>query len=104
MEKKLLQEINRSRTIMGCNVLTEEEAEAKYNPEQLDMGKDVETEHDPTYEKIKDYYEETGDFPTKKQVFEWIAKDHLDEFKDYYTRLADMENQAEKEESSESIR
>ena len=95
MEKKLLQEINRSRYMFGLKALTEEEAEKKINPEQMDMGKDVEKEHDPTYEKIKKHYEETGDFPKKEQVFEWIATDHLDEFKDYYTRLKKMEKEAE---------
>ena len=61
---------------------------------ELDMGKEVEKEHDPTYDKIKKYYESYGDFPNKELVFMWIAKDHLQEFKDYYTRLAQMEKEA----------
>ena len=62
---------------------------------ELAMGKEVEKEHDRTYNRIKTYFEETGDFPSKEDVFQWIAEDHLEEFKDYYTRLKQMEQEAE---------
>ena len=32
--------------------------------------------------------------PNKETVFSWIANDHLAEFKDYYTRLEQMEKEA----------
>jgi hypothetical protein len=47
---------------------------------ELDMGKIVEMEH-----------------TTDKRIAEKIARDHLVEIPDYYTRLAAMEAQAEKE-------
>jgi len=67
---------------------------------EMQMGVDVEKEHDPTYKKIKDYYKEHNDFPDKKMVFKWIAEDHLEEFKDYYTRLAKMEKEAKSEDGT----
>jgi hypothetical protein len=67
----------------------------KQREEQLKIGTIVEKEHDKTYENIKKYYKENNDFPNKTLVFKWIAEDHLDEFKDYYTRLTKMEKEAE---------
>lgn len=64
---------------------------------EMSMGKNVEKEHDPTYKRIKKYYEKHNNFPDKEMVFKWIASDHLDEFKDYYTRLKKMEKEAEKD-------
>ena len=52
----------------------------KYDPEQIKMGIKVEMEH-----------------TTSPLLSLKIAQDHLSEFKDYYTRLAKMENEAEKE-------
>ncbi|MDD5363605.1 MAG: hypothetical protein PHN88_15895 [Ignavibacteria bacterium] len=51
-----------------------------YDPEQLKMGIKIEMEH--------------TDNP---KIAEKIAKDHLDEFKDYYTRLTEMERKAKAE-------
>jgi hypothetical protein len=51
-----------------------------YDPEELRMGIEVEKEH-------------TDDEELAKR----ITKDHLDEFKDYYSRLKKMEDQAKKE-------
>lgn len=52
----------------------------KYNKEQLRMGIDVEYEHTPSKDASKE-----------------IAKDHLEEIPDYYTKLKEMERKAEKE-------
>ncbi len=49
----------------------------QYNPKQLKMGIEVEREH-------------TSD----PRIAERIAKDHLAEIPDYYTRLAKMEKEA----------
>lgn len=51
----------------------------KFDPEQLEIGVQIEKEHteDPA-------------------VAEQIAKDHLDEIPDYYTRLVQMEEEAKK--------
>lgn len=54
--------------------------EGGYNEEQLKMGIEVEYEH-----------------TTCKFIAEKIAKDHLAEIEDYYTRLANMEQQAKNE-------
>jgi hypothetical protein len=52
---------------------------SKYDPHELEMGKKVEQEH-------------TND----PQLAEEIAKDHLEEIRDYYTRLKRMEDSAPK--------
>ncbi len=63
---------------------------------ELQKGVKVEKEHDSTYTRIKNFYKKHNDFPNKELVFKWIANDHLDEFKDYYTRLEKMEKEAQK--------
>jgi hypothetical protein len=50
----------------------------KYNSKQLEMGIKVEMEH-----------------TTHKEIAKRIAMDHLAEIPDYYTRLAQMEQEAE---------
>ena len=54
-----------------------ENRDIKYSSKQLKMGIAVEMEH-----------------TTNKKVAKKIAKDHLAEFPDYYTRLARMEKDA----------
>jgi len=51
-----------------------------YNPEELSKGIEIEMEH-----------------TTNKVIAERIARDHLAEFSDYYTRLIKMEKEAENE-------
>jgi hypothetical protein len=51
----------------------------KYNKNQLKIGKQIELEH-----------------TTNLKVAEKIAKDHLDEFPDYYTHLVKMEKMLKK--------
>jgi hypothetical protein len=84
--KLLKSEINRSKDLMGIK---------ENHASELEVGKKIEREHDPTYENIKKYYNTYHDFPSKDLVFMWIAEDHLAEFQDYYTRLVDMEKKAE---------
>ena len=69
-------------TCPGCGVAIVTEEKGKYDPSELAKGIEVEKEH-------------TED----AKVAERIAKDHLDEFPDYYTRLARMEKQAKKDHS-----
>lgn len=83
--KLLNEELNKSKYLMGL---------IESNGSEKQLGKKIEKEHDPTYNKIKKYYEKHKDFPGKEQFFEWIVDDHLDEFKDYYTRLEKMEKDA----------
>lgn len=68
----------------------------KLSEEELKKGIKVEKEHLPTYQFIKDYYKEHGDFPPDKMVYERIASDHLTEIKNYYTLLLKMEKEAGK--------
>jgi len=56
-----------------------DEPDSKYDFKQLTMGIEVETEH-------------TNDILIARE----IAKDHLEEISDYYTRLEKMENEAKK--------
>ena len=59
--------------------LWEVKTDKAYNAEQLRMGIKVEYEH-----------------TNMKHIAKIIAKHHLDEFPDYYTRLASMERKAER--------
>ena len=57
----------------------------KYDPKQVAMGAKVEREHTPSRAAARE-----------------IARDHLEEFPDYYSRLAKMEEQAKKSLKKES--
>jgi hypothetical protein len=61
--------------------------------DELAEGIKIEHEHKPTYDKISKYYEHMGKMPPEETVYEWIAKDHLAEFKQYYTYLIAMEEE-----------
>ena len=65
------------------------------NKEQLSMGKKVEREHAPTVKKIKKN-------PNMKpqEIYTSIAKDHLNEFPDYYTGLDKMEKELKAKKSA----
>ena len=68
---------------------------APFDVEQFRMGMDVELEHgrhDPATDV-------TGDDPV---VTAKIARAHLNEFPDYYTRLEQMEEQAKRDHASGS--
>ena len=54
---------------------------------QLEMGKKVEQEHKPTWDKIK-----SGKITTPEAMYESIAIDHLNEYSDYYNRLKQVES------------
>lgn len=64
---------------------------------QLEMGIKVEKEHEDLYNYLKNYLKEKGIIMplSLDQFAEKIAKDHLKELKDYYTRLMDMEKTAD---------
>jgi len=70
----------------------------KYDPKELKIGTEIEKEHKPTIEFIKNYYEKNKKWPKDEEVFAMIAKDHLDEFANYYSEgLVPMEEKLEKE-------
>ena len=55
--------------------------------QQLKQGKKVEKEHYPTYRKMLAYHKKTGQCLSKEKFAEDIAKDHLKESKNYYSKL-----------------
>lgn len=54
---------------------------------QLKMGRRVEREHLPFYRQIKKQNQKTGKCPTETGFVEGIAKAHIQEDKNYYTKL-----------------
>ncbi len=54
---------------------------------QLEIGIDVESEHEPTYEWLRNFLKENKKLPPKIELYKKIAEDHLNEYDDYYTRL-----------------
>ncbi|HPI18752.1 MAG TPA: hypothetical protein PKY56_00140 [Candidatus Kapabacteria bacterium] len=68
---------------------------------QLKIGKEVEKEHKPTFDFIREFFEETGELPSEELFYSHIAQDHLVEISDYYDRLEEMEQEAKEENSIE---
>ena len=62
---------------------------------QLKMGEKIESEHKNTILKLISDTKNKKDQPLKV-YYQSIAKDHLGEIKDYYTRLKAMEDQAKR--------
>jgi hypothetical protein len=54
---------------------------------QLSKGKRVEREHLPYYHQIQKEKQKTGKCPTDEKFVEGIAKAHIKEDKNYYTKL-----------------
>ena len=69
---------------------------APFDPEQFRMGMDVELEHGTRHP-------ETNVTDDDVIMTAKIARAHLNEFPDYYTRLAKMEVQAEAEANGERL-
>ena len=66
----------------------------KFNESQdteLEMGIKIESEHNDIYEELEKLMDE---MPwTKEEFYTKIAKAHLKEMPDYYTKLKKMENE-----------
>lgn len=54
---------------------------------QLKAGIRIESEHKKTVRFIKGFVKKHKKFPSNQQIFGSIAKDHLKEHKNYYTKL-----------------
>lgn len=54
---------------------------------KLIQGSKVEQEHKGTYKFIEKRFKQTGNIPSFKELTKSIAKDHLKEDKNYYTKL-----------------
>lgn len=66
---------------------------------QLEMGINVEKEHEDVYDYFSKYLKKHGvKMPlSREKFFEMIAKAHIKELPDYYTRLKKMEGSKHKE-------
>lgn len=62
---------------------------------ELERGIEVEREHQDLYDHVKKIV--PGFKMTPEEFFEWIARAHLREMRDYYTRLDRMESEAKAE-------
>ncbi len=59
---------------------------------ELEMGKEIESEHAHMYEQLTDYFNEYNKLPPVDMIYEWIAEDHMAEGNPmYYTNLAESE-------------
>lgn len=54
---------------------------------QLDLGIEVEAEHEDTYNWLESYINKYSKLPEKEDFYTHIAKDHLKENDKYYTIL-----------------
>jgi hypothetical protein len=62
-----------------------------FDKKELEMGIKVESEHNDVYEYLQEKFK---DMPlTKTEFYEKIAKAHLREIPDYYSRLKIMEKE-----------
>lgn len=52
--------------------------------EQMEYGERIEQEHNPTIDMITESLRETGKLPARPAIHRSIAKDHLNEFDNYY--------------------
>lgn len=54
---------------------------------QLSQGVKIESEHKNTIKFIRSYVQKNKKFPSNKQIYTSISKDHLKEHKNYYNLL-----------------
>jgi len=62
------------------------------NQEELESGAEIQSEHKPTYDLIKKYFDENGELPPKDYVYKSIASDHEEEIEDYYNPTFGLPN------------
>jgi hypothetical protein len=74
-----------------------ESKEEKIDSKELEMGIKIESEHGDIYKDLKEWMEKTykeSSMPwSEKEFYERIAKAHLREMPDYYSRLKKMEGE-----------
>ena len=75
------------------------ESKEEFDPKELEMGIKIESEHGDIYEDLLRWVDkkfiEVGMPWSKRELYEKIAKAHLREIPDYYSRLTKMEKDAE---------
>lgn len=72
------------------------ESKDTFDPKELEMGIEIESEHGDIYEMLDNYLESFNiRMPwDKKEFYQKIAESHLREIPDYYTRLNKMEKES----------
>lgn len=83
--------------------ITENEIMNMQKATQLQIGTKLESEHKETFQFIKQYLKDHGKLPPEKEVYKHIAENHLDEFKNYYTKLIEMESKMKKEDMKKAF-
>lgn len=70
------------------------ENKQEFDPKELEMGIKVEMEHNDIWNRLDDYFQSFNiSMPfDEEEFYKMIAKSHLKELPDYYTRLKIMEN------------
>lgn len=75
------------------------ESKEEFDLKELEMGIKIESEHGDIYEELRDWIDENqiqqGMPWSKRELYEKIAKAHLREMPDYYSRLTKMEKEGE---------
>ena len=73
--------------------------EEENNSKELEMGIELEKEHNDLLDLFKNYLKEKDvEMPmSDEEFYSMIAKAHLNELPDYYTRLDKMETEAKGE-------
>ena len=67
------------------------ESKEEFDSKELEMGIKIESEHNDVYEYLKDHFKYMP--ISKEEFYERIAKAHLREIPDYYSRLKVMEKE-----------
>jgi len=70
---------------------------------QLEIGTKMESEHKETVQFINAYFKKFGKIPSAKIIYQHIAKNHLDENKEYYKNLADMEKDMDMQKAQKNL-
>ena len=73
------------------------ESKEEFDSKELELGIKIESEHGDIYEQLDSYLESFNvAIPwSENEFYEKIAKAHLREIPDYYTRLNKMEKDSE---------
>lgn len=101
MKTKVQQMIEDGEIEKKGNMMWIKKGMKKQSNTELEQGKQIEKEHKDVYNDIKqDVQEDDYLDMTEDEFTEGIAKDHLEEDKNYYTKLKDMEKKSNKKEYS----
>lgn len=95
MKTKVQQMIEDGEIEKKGNMMWIKKGMKKQSQSELNQGKQIEKEHKDVFKNIKEDVEEDDYLDMTEDDFtEGIAKDHLEEDKNYYTKLTDMEKKS----------